>query len=173
VYHSQRPFLFELTSRQRAATVDPVTVNEYHYGGLAVRGPSSWLRPIPRNEKQSADTDPLAAADFFTSSGRTRIDGNETRARWVEMHGPLGSTHGGLIVLAAPDNFRAPQTVRLHPTKPYFCFAPMQLGAFSIAQTDPYVSRFRFVVHDGAQDPLLAERMWQDLAHPPSIKLLQ
>jgi hypothetical protein len=89
------------------------------------------------------------------------------------MHGPLGSSHGGIVVLAAPGNFRAPQTVRLHPTKPYFCFAPMQLGAFSIKPDEAYASRFRFVVHDGQQDERLAERMWQDLAHPPQVKVVE
>ena len=59
-------------------------------------------------------------------------DGNHTRARWVDMHGPIGSQHAGLVVMGAMRNFRAPQTVRLHPNKPYFCFAPMALGEFKL-----------------------------------------
>ena len=85
------------------------------------------------------------------------------------MHGPIGSQHAGIIVLSANSNFRAPQTVRLHPSKPYFCFAPMVLGAFSLEPKQTQVQRYRFVTHDGAQDSELAERMWQDLAHPPQI----
>lgn len=167
-----KPFLFEIVSRQALTSDDPVHVNEYHYGGFGIRGPSAWL--IEKNEsKTKPNEDPPAAGGFLTSEHRTREDGNHTRARWVEMHGPVGSSHAGIIVLSAPNNFRAPQTVRLHPTKPYFCFAPMVLGKFTLEPGDSYVSRFRYVVHDGRVDPELAERSWQDLAHPVKVSVAE
>ncbi len=177
VYNSTEPFLFEIQSRQTLATDDPVHVNQNRYGGFGIRGPSEWLMNKKDVESNSATsevtdantTDPVATGEFTTSEGRSRIDGNHTRARWVEMHGPIGSQHAGIIVLSANNNFRAPQTVRLHPSKPYFCFAPMVLGAFSLEPKQTHVQRYRFVTHDGAQDSELAERMWQDLAHPPQI----
>jgi len=175
VYHAQDPFLFEIFSKQTTATEDPVQVNEYHYGGFGIRGPSEWLVTKDSEAKDSEakdnnpNQDPVAAGDFLTSENRTRTDGNHTRARWVEMHGPIGSQHGGIIVMGANNNFHAPQTVRLHPNKPYFCFAPMALGAFALEQGDTYTSRFRFATHDGAQDAKLAERLWQDFAHPPKV----
>ena len=175
VFRSQKPFVFEIVSRQTLASDDPVTVNEYHYGGFGMRGPSEWL--LPKESKDAAgkdeNTDPVAIGSFKTSEDRTRENGNHTRARWVEMHGPVGSQHAGMIVLSANSNFRAPQTVRLHPTKPYFCFAPMALGEFALEPDQSYQSRYRFVVHDGEQDPKLAERMWQDLAHPPKVRVIE
>ena len=171
VYNSQKPFLFEIYSRQTAATQEPVYVNEYHYGGFAIRGPSGWLLEQAADGGQLGKTP--AAGAFLTSEGRTREDGNHTRARWVEMNGPIGSETAGIIALSAPSNFRSPQPVRLHPNKPYFCFAPMVLGEFKIEPHETYASRYRLVVHDGEQDRELAERMWQDFAHPPRVRVLQ
>ena len=165
-----KPFLFDITSRQSLTSEDPVIVREHHYGGFGIRGPSTWL--LPKNPNSSNDTDHEAAGGFLTSENRTREDGNHTRARWVEMHGPVGSGHAGIMVLGAPSNFRAPQTVRLHPSKPYFCFAPMALGEFTLEPGDQYVSRFRYVVHDGGADAELGERSWQDLAHPPKVSII-
>ena len=135
---------------------------------MAIRGPSEWLL-----QRVDAADQPDDLLGFVTSSGRSRGDGNHTRARWVEMFGPLGDQGAGVIVLGAQNNFRSPQTVRLHPKKPYFCFAPMVLGAFEIGPGATFVSRFRFVVHDGQKKEKLAERMWQDFAHPPKVRIIR
>lgn len=172
--YNAKPFLFDIVSRAETATDDAIQVNEYHYGGFGMRGPSEWLiaKATEADAEAGNRSDPLAVGDFLTSSGRTRSDGNHTRARWVEMHGPVGSQHAGIIVMAAESNFRAPQTVRLHPTKPYFCFAPMVLGDFSLKPKEVYTSRFRYVVHDGPPNSEFAERMWQDYAHPPKVQII-
>ena len=34
--------LFEIESRQRCATADPVILREHNFGGMAVRGPYAW-----------------------------------------------------------------------------------------------------------------------------------
>ena len=173
VYNSQKPFLFEINSRQVLAGDDPVTVNEHRYGGFGIRGPSEWLpRKEAKNDEVAEQSDPPASGDFVTSEGRTRLDGNHTRSRWVEMHGPVGTQHAGIIVLSANGNFRSPQTVRLHPSKPYFCFAPMVLGGFQLEPDDVYAQRYRFVTHDGPPNADLAERMWQDLAHPAKVTVV-
>jgi hypothetical protein len=56
--------------------------------------------------------------------------------------------------------------VRLHPDKPYFVFTPSVLGAFEIKPGDEYVSRYRYVVHDGPPDAQLYDRIWTDYAEP-------
>jgi hypothetical protein len=66
-------------------------------------------------------------------------------------------------------NFRAPQPVRLHPGKPYFCFAPMILGDFAIEPGKPYVSRYRYYLHTGEPDQAVNERIWNDYADPPQV----
>jgi hypothetical protein len=158
VYRGKSPFLIDLESEQRAAGDSPLIVNQYHYGGMGLRGARPWL-----GQPES---------DFLTSLGKTRADGNHTRARWVIAHGTSGGGPASVAVLGHPDNFRAPQPVRLHPTKPYFCFAPMVVGQFEIAPGRPYRSRYRFATHDGPPDAELAERLWHDYAEPPAVRIV-
>jgi len=77
----------------------------------------------------------------------------------------------GLAILCHPDNFRAPQPVRLHPSEPFFCFAPSQLGDFQIEPGKTYISRYRFIVFDGAPNREELDRQWNDYAHPPEVNV--
>ena len=75
----------------------------------------------------------------------------------------------GIAILGHPDNFRAPQPMRIHPDEPFFCFAPSQLGQWEIKPGTPYVSRYRFIVADGPPDEAEINRLWNDYAHPPRV----
>ena len=99
-------------------------------------------------------------------------DGNHTRPVWVEMHGLVDGSPAGIVVLSAPSNFRHPQPVRLHPSKPYFCFAPNVVGDFTIEPGRPYVSRYRLAVHDGPPDAQANDRLYADYAAPPEARLV-
>lgn len=153
---SEKPLVFDLESRQRCAGDSPLTLNEYHYGGMAFRGAGEWFR-----QKEH---------DFLTSEGKTRTNGNHSRPNWVCAHGLVGGTPCSVAVLCHPDNFRSPQPVRLHPDKPYFVFTPCVLGDFQISPGDEYVSRFRYVVHDGPPDRELYDVQWREYAgeRPPA-----
>ena len=63
-----------------------------------------------------------------------------------------------------PDNFRFPQWVRLHPTMPYFVYAPMVEEPFDISPGKPYVSKFRYVTFDGEPDTKLFDEIWEDFS---------
>jgi hypothetical protein len=56
-------------------------------------------------------------------------------------------------------------------SEPFFCFAPAQLGDWQINPGTPYIARYRYVVLDGPQDSVELERMWNDYAHPPIVKV--
>jgi len=151
-------FLFDLVSTQECAGASPFTVEEYHYGGLMIRGSKTW------NGKENGD--------FLTSEGKTRADGNHSRPRWCDIYGPLGGPVSGVCILSAPENFGFPQPVRLHPSMPYFCYTPAVLGQFTLEPGGkPYVSRYRFYVHDGPLEVDRAERIWHDFAHPPEVSV--
>jgi hypothetical protein len=77
----------------------------------------------------------------------------------------------GIAILCHPSNFRAPQPMRLHPTEPFFNYAPQEAGDMEIAPGQTYVARYRFVVHDGPPNKELIDRLWNDYAHPPGAKL--
>jgi hypothetical protein len=46
------------------------------------------------------------------------------------------------------------------------------LGDFTIEVGKPFVSRYRFYVHDGELDRAAADRLWQDYADPPTVVFL-
>jgi hypothetical protein len=151
-------WLFDLTSTQDCATDKPLRLPEYHYGGLGFRGRWDW------NGKTNAD--------FLTSEGITdRDQGHGTRARWCDISGLLDGKRAGITIMCHPENFRAPQHMRLHPTEPFFCYAPQQGGDMEVSPGKKYVSRYRFVVHDGALRKEEIERLWNDYAHPPLVKV--
>ncbi|AOS45176.1 hypothetical protein Verru16b_02252 [Lacunisphaera limnophila] len=152
--------IFDLVITQTCATSDPLILPEYRYGGLGFRGHDQW---------NGADQ-----ATFLTSEGETdRIKGNTSRARWVHIGGRIDGATAGLGILGHPDNFRAPQPLRLHPTEPFVCFAPSQLGEFRIEPGRPYVMRYRFVVTDGPADAALLEACWQGYAQPAAAAVTE
>lgn len=154
-----RFWVFDLLSEQQCATDKPLKLPTYRYGGVGLRGNWAWNGE--------------GKALFLTSDGETdRVKGNTARARWCDMGGMLDGERVGIAVLGHPENFRAPQPMRLHPTEPFFNFAPQQAGDMAIRPGEKYVSRYRFVVHDGAPDRAELDRLWNDFAFPPVVTVL-
>jgi hypothetical protein len=164
VYNLERQFLIDFESIQTCVT-DSCTVNKHYYGGMAFRGLRSWF-----DDKSVA---------LVTNEGKDQQTGNESRPKWVRMTGPASSAAGKgeslatFLAMGHPNNFRASQPVRLHPDKPYFCFAPEIVGPFTIARQESFVSRYRFLVFDGEIDSGLIQRTWNDYADPPEIRQLK
>ena len=150
-------YLFDLDWTDAVVGNAPLKVLEYRYGGLAVRGHAEWDGPT--------------GATFLTSEGKDRLAGEGSTARWVHLGGPVGGKPVGIAALVHPQNFRAPQPVRLHHNEPYFSVAPAKAGPFTIEPGKPLLSRYRFVVADGPADKALLERLWQDYAQPPTVTL--
>ena len=151
-----RYFAFDLVSTQTCASSSPLILPKYHYGGLGFRGNWAW-----NGEKN---------CKFLTSNGETdRKKGNETRGNWVHMGGEVDGQFTGVAILSHPDNFRSPQPMRLHPSEPFFCFAPSQVDDWKIEPGKPYVSKYRFIVSDGPADKKQVDQLWQSYAHPPKV----
>ena len=143
-------YRFDLDSRQSLVGDKPLLVEKYHYGGMALRGNVAWLGKD--------------ACEFLTSDGKSRLDGNHSRPNWVAMHGVLAGKPAAIVAMGHPQNFRAPQAVRLHPDKPYFCFAPMVDGSFSIGPGKEYRSRYRFLVSGTGVDQEWIDSCWKEYA---------
>jgi len=158
IFNISDRFLFDVESTQTCAGGAPVVVEEIHYGGLMIRGHADW--------QEHKDF------DYLTSEGKTKKDGNHTRPTWVDIYGPLAQKMTGVTILDHPGNFRFPQPVRLHPTMPYFCFTPALLGSFTIEPGKPYVSRYRFCIHQGKPNQEVTEQLWQDYAHPVEVRVV-
>ena len=124
----------------------PLRINKYHYGAMAIRCRREWLKP--------------GAGDFLD---QRREDQKGRQSYAAELGGHLwrfeAFAHGRDTVRGTRRIFGIPQPVRLHPSKPYFCFAPLVSGPFEIQPGDAYTSRYRFFVHNGKPDVKRAENI--------------
>lgn len=158
-------WLFDLVSTQNAAQDVALKLLEYRYGGLGYRGAKEW-----KNARYKA----------LSSEGKTHLNGHTTRAKWCDHSGSgVAAADGGdadawsgVTIMDHPSNFRFPQSMRLWDKGgAFFNYAPVQLGEFEIKPGEPYVSRYRFFVHEGEVDPAAVERIWNDWAHPPTVEV--
>ncbi|MFK7845951.1 MAG: PmoA family protein [Rhodothermales bacterium] len=155
---AQTPYhLFELRVTQTNASDNFLTLPEYRYGGVGFRGHDDW--------------EGVKNTYFLTSEGKGRLEGHATRARWCHIGGYVNGEFAGVAILGHPDNFRAPQPMRIHPTEPFFNWAPSQAGDWTIRPGKPYVAVYRFVVMDGQPDKALIDRLWADWAKPAKVKV--
>jgi len=148
VSDSPQGFLIDFESKQTCVAKDPLEIQKYHYGGMAIRGNTKWLN----------ETD----AGFRTNEGKSREEGNHSRPLWCDIYGPLNGEEAGLTMISSEQNFRSPQPVRLHPKKPYFCWAPLVQGPFKIEPEQTYESQFRFWIHDGKVTSEFADQLYRN-----------
>ncbi len=141
---------------QSTATDSSLVLLQHRYGGIGFRGHREWAGEN--------------GADFLTSEGKTRQNGHATRARWVHIGGVIDGENGGIAILSHPENYEAPQPIRIHPTEPFFNFAPTQAGSFTITFDHPVTWKYRFVTYDGDPDPSLLEALWDDYAKPLTVQ---
>lgn len=149
-----KTWLFDLVSRQRCATPSPLVLHQYRYGGLGFRGARQWDGPDYQ---------------VLTSEGKGKADGHATRARWVDHSGKIDDQWSGLTLLSNPANPQSPEPVRIWDKGgAFFNWAPVQAGEMKLEPGKTYEFRYRFHAHPGQADKAAAERLWNDLAEPPT-----
>ncbi|MEW4487914.1 PmoA family protein [Thalassoglobus sp. JC818] len=152
------PHYFEIESVQTCVAETPLTIDEYHYGGFAFRG----------------------AGDFFSEQGHSmvtnetsdRIEGNHSRPDWVSVFGHVSGKQCGAAMFSHPENFRSPQPVRLHPTKPYFVFSPCVLGEFLLEPGQPFRSRYAYLTFDGEPDRERIDQLWTAFGREDALTIV-
>lgn len=149
--------LFDLTVTHAIIGDIPLELPEYRYGGVGFRGHGQWDGP--------------EHAFFLTSEGMDRSNGHATRARWCHIGGYVDGALAGIAIMDHPDNFRAPQPMRIHPSEPFFNYAPSQLGDWAIEPGEPLVLRYRYLVYDGEPDATLIDQYWNGFAEPPAVQV--
>ena len=146
-------YLVDYDTTQTNVTGVPLELDAYRYGGpIAYRGPLDWSAQNSR---------------YLTSEGHGRADGHATRARWVEMSGPVATEpgRGGVVILCHPANRDAPQRVRIWDNgKVFFNYVPAQETAFAITPGETVSWRYRVVVFDGELPVERIEALWQAYA---------
>jgi len=163
VYPFRDYFLFEIDAVQTNTTTDTLYLNKYHYGGMAFRGSKYWNPDDKKNYKNNWN--------ILTSEGIKDSAANHTHARWVDASGMLKNKIAGVTVFNHPSNFRYPQAIRVHPNFPYWAYAPVVDGPFTIDPKKKYFAQFRYYVHNGMPDLNMIERLESDYRNPPLIKV--
>ena len=173
-------YAFDFVSQQECATDKPLELLKHVYGGVGIRGNTEWeksgaqraltnwnreqTRGQLKNESQPPPGIEVMGHDFLTSENKRRTDGNHTRARWTAIYGPVEGKMAGVAILMHPDNFRSPQHVRLHPTMPYFSYAPVVAGSFNIEPGVSFVTKMQVVAFDGEPNVEQLESLWKSFA---------
>ncbi|MGA2501726.1 MAG: PmoA family protein [Tepidisphaeraceae bacterium] len=147
--------VFDVSLVQTCATDAPLKLLKYLYGGIGFRGNRAW--------------DGAANLKVLTSEGKERAAANEQRAKWFRASGLVDGKTASIVVLCHPSNFRFPQPLRVHPTEPFICWAPPQLGDFEITKETPYKAQYRYIVADGEPTAEAIERLWLDYAEPVGV----
>jgi hypothetical protein len=160
IQNSSHPcYIFDIYIRQDCASSSPLLLPTYRYGGIGFRGREEW-----NGEENTI---------FLTSEGKDRTNGHGTTARWCHVGGLVNGDLAGITIMGHPDNFRAPQPMRIHPSEPFFNFAPSQAGDWAINPDAPYEAKYRFVVYDGEPNTELLEKLWTDYATPMEIEIME
>ncbi|WP_182868665.1 DUF6807 family protein [Rhodopirellula sp. JC639] len=156
-------YLIGFSSEQTNLTEHPLTINEYHYGGVGFRGNNAWYsdesaKALSAYVKQTpSEAPPLEQTRhrFLTSEGHDRRLGNHSRPEWMALYGIVDQSPGqtqtaGVKVSGSPLNEQHPVPVRLHPSKPYFSLSPCVVGSFDIDPGQTYRMKYDIEVFDGA-----------------------
>lgn len=158
-------YIFDLHLEQINQTPDTLFLDQYHYGGLAFRGSRQWNPDDKIHFKNKWN--------IVTSEGIKDSAANQTHARWVDAYGLIDGAVAGAAIFNHPSNFRYPQAIRVHPTMPYWSFAPVVDGAFTINPGQTYRAQFRYFAHDGPVDKYLLEMVEKDWIDPPQVKVVK
>jgi hypothetical protein len=122
-------WIWDFTTTQKCATKNPLLVKKYRYGGFGFRGTSDW-------EKRNSN--------FLTSEGKTREDGNGTRARWCKVFGQTDEGHGGIVFMGHPHNKEFPEPMRIWPDGDiFFGFCSVIYNDIEIVPGEDFIRRYR------------------------------
>lgn len=163
VYYSGKDtsrYIWDYTSTLNCALTDGITLLQYRYGGgLGLRATADW---------KAGNT------TLITDGGTTRNNTDSTRARWVKITGNTAKGRSGMLILCAPDNFDAPQPLRIWDDKAehgelMLNYSPTKMKQWRLEYGREYRQRYRIVVFNNDLSVAESEAAWQVFAHPPQV----
>ncbi|MDB5231904.1 MAG: hypothetical protein JWN76_2709 [Chitinophagaceae bacterium] len=155
-------YIADITIQLNCASVSPVVLEEYRYGGLGWRATEKW------NDTNS---------ETLTSEGKTRKDADGSKARWVIVQGSIDDDYAGAVMMSYPTNYNYPEPLRIWPEKMngrgdvYANFSPTKDKSWALNPGQDYVLKYRFLVYNGHVSKERAEAAWQAFANPPVITI--
>jgi hypothetical protein len=160
-----KAYLVDLTTFLSVAGNEPIVFVAYRYaGGIGFRATGEW------NSKNST---------VLTSEGLTRKDADGTRARWADINGAFKDKgNSGITFFSHPSNRDYPEPMRVWPENQngvgdvYFEFCPTRHKDWQLDPGNLYRLKYRMLVYDGKIDKETAERIWNDFANPPAVRIM-
>ena len=154
---SNEYWLLDYVSKQKCASSSPLYLLKHRYSGLGFRATSQWTE---------------ANSNYLTSEGKTRKDGHATRARWCNVFGTTEKGPAGIVFMSHPQNYEHPEPMRIWPEgHVFFNFCPVQKADWTLLPDKDYILKYRLCIYSGKINAEMAERFWQDFAHPPEVTL--
>jgi mannose-6-phosphate isomerase-like protein (cupin superfamily) len=153
-------YLLDITIDLTPATLNPVKLLAYRYGGLGWRATAEWNREN---------------SQVLTSEGKDRRHADGTKARWCIVQGALGGAYGGAAILSSPSNYNHPEPLRIWPDSSngrgdlFANFSPTKDTDWLLEPGHTYTLHYRWVVFNGHFTKEEAESAWQYFARPPSV----
>lgn len=139
----------------------PIILREYRYAGFGYRATADWTK---------------SNCIMMTSEGKSRQQIDGTRARWIYITGQCANGKSGLLFLGHPDNYNAPQPLRIWDENAnggrgdaFINFAPTKNEDWQLQPGYPVRLRYRVFVYDGEMTSARAEQLWQDYADPAIV----
>lgn len=146
----------DIHSTLKPATDTDVILKEYRYAGLGFRATEEWTN---------------TNSEVQTSSGKTRKNADGSLERWAIVYGQLGKGEGGILFLSHPNNYNAPEPIRVWPPDAnggrgdqFFNFSPTKNKDWVLKAGNSYTLRYRLIVFDGTLSANEAEQLWQSFA---------
>jgi hypothetical protein len=157
-------YLLDMTSLLSVAGTTPVILEAYRYGGgIGIRTTPEW------NRENST---------VLTSEGKIRREADGTRARWVDLNGAFSSGGtAGITFFSHPSNREHPEPMRVWPEDSngrgdlFFEFCPIRHKSWVLEPGNVYRLQYRLLVYDGKIDQANANRLWNDFAYPPVVRI--
>ncbi len=157
---SEEYWLWDFTAYLSCAISEKIILEQYRYGGgIGFRATGTW------------DT---GNSWIVTSEGKTRQDGDATKARWCMVYGETTGGTSGILFMSHPKNRDHPEPMRIWPEENedvFFEFCPIRHKEWEILPGEEKVLTYRMLVFTGTISTEVAERYWQDFAYPPKITI--
>jgi hypothetical protein len=160
-----KAYLVDLTSFLSVAGNSSITFEAYRYGGgIGIRMNEEWTKDN---------------SSVLTSEGKTRLDADGTRARWTDLNGSfMNNGQSGVVFFSHPSNREHPEPMRVWPITEnkgrgdvFFEFCPIRHKDWVLDPGNIYRLKYRMLVYDGKIDGATANRVWNDFAYPPVVKV--
>lgn len=118
-------------------------------------------------------------SEALTSEGKSRVDADGSKARWVIVQGSLDQDYGGVLMMSFPTNYNHPEPLRMWPENMnergdvFVNFSPTKDRDWILTPGNNYVLKYRLMVFNNKLSKEKAEDAWQAFAHPPKVSKIK